>query len=394
MDTRPNVLLVFFEGLTGTVIDSQVLDHARELGAAGIADFEIWAVAWGGPMLKRSRAEREAAEARAGCPIRVLEGVRPGAFASAARNGRRLWRQAAGLARPVTCIHARTDYAVVACRALARRTGARLIWDCRGDAAAEVEYRPGMASPAGRLVRPLLRASLRRRRADAAARCDRALFVSTVLCEAVRERLEGKPGYVIPSCASERLFFFDPELRRRTRRELGLADGQRVLLYSGGLQPYQRFPDLVEAFGRYRRQEPEAHLLVLTPARDEAVRRLSARLPEDGWQVRSAPLDEMNRYLNAADAAFLLRHPTPTNRAASPTKFAEYCLAGLPVIMTEAVPDAHRLAAGLGNLVRFDERAGCLEPLPRLDRAAIAVAGRRALGKSAFFRVYRDVYAP
>ncbi len=53
----------------------------------------------------------------------------------------------------------------------------------------------------------------------------------------------------------------------------------------------------------------------------------------------SVPNDEVYKYLNAADFGILFRENTVMNNVASPTKFAEYMLCGLPVIISEGVGD-------------------------------------------------------
>ena len=68
-----------------------------------------------------------------------------------------------------------------------------------------------------------------------------------------------------------------------------------------------------------------------------------------------AAYHEVNSYLNAADAGFLLREQNPLNEVASPTKFAEYCLTGLPVIMQNTVKDAFEMARSLGNLIELTD---------------------------------------
>ncbi|MCH8131002.1 MAG: hypothetical protein IIA30_00480 [Myxococcales bacterium] len=52
----------------------------------------------------------------------------------------------------------------------------------------------------------------------------------------------------------------------------------------------------------------------------------------------------MNAWLNATDAAIMLRRPDPLNAVAFPTKFAEYGMVGLPVLMSDAVPEAAAVA--------------------------------------------------
>jgi hypothetical protein len=100
----------------------------------------------------------------------------------------------------------------------------------------------------------------------------------------------------------------------------------------------------------------------------------------------------MNRYLNAADAAFMLRAATATNRAAFPTKFAEYCLAGLAVVMTSAVPDAYATAQQLGNLLPVPADGEIAWP-EGYDRDAIAAAARASLTRSSVAPDYAAIYA-
>ena len=190
MERKPNILFVVFEGLADTVIDAQVLAHARELSDAGVGDFEIWVVAWNDAMYQRSLARRAEAQELAGAPVSVLRGVRPARPGSAQRNGTALAAHARAAGRLFTHVHARTDYAVAPSAFLARDQGAILLWDCRGDAEAEVDYRQDLQGPRA-LLKPWLRHVCRTRLASAAQACDRALFVSTVLRALAAPRLGG-----------------------------------------------------------------------------------------------------------------------------------------------------------------------------------------------------------
>lgn len=393
MAAKPRVLLTFFEGLTETVIDSQVLGHVRLMQGAGIADFEIWALPWDPKLRDLSLARQADAQSRAGCPIRILPGIRPGKFGSVAANAAKLVEAARLHAARFDIVHARTDYAAVAAAPFARIIGATLLFDCRGDSAAELDYHADLRHGLRRLLKPLLRQLLTRRLRSAARLCDRALFVSHPLHQLVASEIGDKPHAVIPCCASEDDFFFDPALRDKLREELGYTSSHIVYIYSGGLQPYQRLGDIVAAFAKLQAGNAAVRLLIATPRIEDARKRLG-HLPPGSWQVVSAKLEEVNGLLNAADAAFLLRHDDQTNRVASPTKFAEYCLTGLPVIMTDAIRDSHALAQKHGNLMRFDDAAPALALPPQLDRAALAQRYRGQLGKQAFFKDYRRIYAP
>ena len=71
--------------------------------------------------------------------------------------------------------------------------------------------------------------------------------------------------------------------------------------------------------------------------------------------VTSGGLGEMNEYMNAADFGILLRKIDPINKVASPVKFAEYSLAGLVVLATDAVDQVTTIGKSLGNIVSKDE---------------------------------------
>ncbi len=110
--------------------------------------------------------------------------------------------------------------------------------------------------------------------------------------------------------------------------------------------------------------------------------------------IRSVEHDEVNAYLNAADAAFMLRHRNTTNCVASPTKFAEYCMAGLPVVMSDAVQGAFANATRFGNYVA-EHDPDPLRRIAEIDRIAVAAQARGTLGRlsqlPAIFDLYRRV---
>lgn len=384
-----NGVILLFEGLAETVVDAQVLVHARDMRRAGIADLTVWAVACSAEAHARSLGRLEDARERAGGLVRVLRGVAPTLPGSARRNARRLlpWVEGQG---QLELVHARTDYAAEVASHLRGPRTFDLVWDCRGDVEAEARRRHPGSAPWAAALRTWQVHGARRRVRAARAACDRAIFVTRGL----RERLVGhaldERSEIIPGGADAELFFFSPELRARARAELGWPGTAPVLVYSGGLAGYQCFEESVALFRRLRHDVPALRLLVVTP-RPDAVRPLLADLPGDSHALRSARLEEVNAWLNAADAAILLRRPDPLNEVAFPTKFAEYGMAGLPILMNDAVPEAAAVAREVGNLCPVvDGRATLPEAV---DRAAIASAYRARLSREALRERYRRVYS-
>jgi glycosyltransferase involved in cell wall biosynthesis len=92
---------------------------------------------------------------------------------------------------------------------------------------------------------------------------------------------------------------------------------------------------------------------------------MSAALEErgfsrDDFRVLPVEPDEVPLYLRASDVALAIIRPSYARRSASPTKFAEYLAAGLPVIITAGVGDVDTHIA--------ESRGGAL--LHSLDDAA------------------------
>jgi glycosyltransferase involved in cell wall biosynthesis len=387
MAARPRILLVHFEGLSETVIDSVVLDHARQISRQYGVHFAIWAFCCSNRLYRNSQRRYASAQEFAGCELRIFRGVRPAIPFSARINEWLLRWQLRGVPRP-DLIHARADYTAAVC-AFARHERMGLIWDCRGDVVAETAERLMLWRHVPQWLKQRLLNRVEQYRKRGAAACDAAIFVTQRLADLCRAELGNKPMTIIPTAASEDMFFFDAGMRDKARAALGFDASHRVFVYSGSLAPNQDFDEGVDLFISIYKSDPNARLLVLTPDIGDAERRL-ARLDRQITIVRFAVLQNMNMYLNAADAAFMLRRMTPVNVVALPTKFAEYCLAGLPVIMTDAVPEACAISSKLGNRARIWGHT--IEWPLAFDRAVVAINARVLLGKQHLAPKYDELY--
>lgn len=379
---------MLFEGLPATVIQSQVFARLRWIEAAGIASFDVLAFAPSELLFEGSERRIEGLHGTHSGPIAVERGMRPAIPGSRAWNRRLLRRWLSQPAGRYDFIHARTDYAAAVAGPLANSLGVPLLWDCRGDSESEFLERSGHLGRAG----PLVDWRARQYRLDgeiAARTCTAASFVSTRLQAKWRDALSGKPGEIIPCLGDERVFHFDAALRARERARLGYAPGDVVLAYSGSLGDYQGVDLMIEWFKAASARLPTARLLVLTPETARARARLEGL---EGVTVISAPFEAVNGALNAADYGFLLRPATRTNQAAFPTKFAEYGLAGLKVIMSHAVPDCRAIAQAAGNLVPQDCDPAMLSPSTD-DRQRTMEHYRATLTHTAMSARTRDLFA-
>ena len=220
-----------------------------------------------------------------------------------------------------------------------RLPAARVIFDVRGESEAELRYEANGDDEKRVRARVERFRGLERRAVEEA---DLWLCVSHAMAEHLGRLYPGlarRAPLVVPCAASGAKFHFDEALRAETRQRLGLPADAPVLAFVGQLIRYEMPEATVALASAARRVWPNLHLLVLTPHTEAAQRLLAAALPARDYTVRSAAHHEINAYLNAADVGLLLREAHLLNRVACPTKFAEYALTGLPVILTRDIGD-------------------------------------------------------
>jgi glycosyltransferase involved in cell wall biosynthesis len=329
----------------------RVLHMMRE--ARGVAPVSLFvygvAPASGRPLLERALAAAGVPPPRS-IRLPAVRGLRPFLFlaalaASCAYVGCRL-----ALRSDVRIVQAENLLAFLPLLPFARgRRRPAIVIDAHGAVPEEVRRkRPAAARVLYPLLKRLERAALSR--AD-------ALIVPS---EGFRAHATGTLGYpeggivVCPNRPGrEETEAPGPGGRDAVREELGVVD-RPVLVYSGGGASYQEPGRMIEAFRELLREEPDAFFLCLTtdPARFRALFE-AAGLPGESRRVVRLEPAEVGRYLRAGDAGLLIRDDSVLNRVASPTKFAEYLAAGVPVLTTPGAGDAPAVveSEGVGRVV-------------------------------------------
>jgi glycosyltransferase involved in cell wall biosynthesis len=241
---------------------------------------------------------------------------------------------------------------------LTRRMGLRcwVIFDAHG--VGPEEYAFSAPKPDPRWI-----AQLEREEKAVLSSADEVVCVSGAMQEHYREKykLEGDRWSVVP-CATSATVGWDARTRAHLRRALKLED-RFVFVYAGSYRKYQMADEMVELFRAVKQDLKEAYFLIFTGDRDrfEVAARAGGLTAED-YRIVSLSHEEVLQTLPAADVGFLLRADSPVNRVASPTKFAEYCICGVPVLLTPYVGDYSRV-------VEEEQLGFCLSELrvsPRL----------------------------
>ncbi|MBN1472267.1 MAG: hypothetical protein JW925_10840 [Syntrophaceae bacterium] len=164
--------------------------------------------------------------------------------------------------------------------------------------------------------------------------------------------------YAVPGAADENIFYYDSALRAKQRKELGLGL-KRIIIYTGRLKSkYHKKESIFEFAAKFVGLDPSNYFICLTPDENIAKELTKSRLiSEDKILIKSINNHaEINQFLNAADIGIILRDDVATNQVASPTKLAEYLLAGLPVLVSEHIGDYSDFirANDLGMVVNND----------------------------------------
>jgi len=81
------------------------------------------------------------------------------------------------------------------------------------------------------------------------------------------------------------------------------------------------------------------------------------------------PYAKVPAYLSAADFAFSLQNPKPSNLYLSPVKNGEYWAAGLPIVLSDGVGDDHRLVLKekAGALLKSVDKSELQQVFSRID---------------------------
>ncbi len=376
-------LYLCYFGLREPLVQTQVLPYLRELVRGGVAMSlltfereldEAWMAEW------RERLRSEGIEwqmlryhKRPTLPATLFD-IAAGAW-RAARIARRTG---------VDLFHARSHVGA-AIGALAKKmSNARLLFDVRG-------FLPEEYVDSGNWPRDGFLYRLTKR-------VERWLFASAdgfvVLTERARETLfpngaGGRPVEVIPCCVSaKRLAPRDD--RDAVRAELN-ATNRVIFVYVGALGGYYLMRETAELLAVARQRDPRAFALILTHG---ATAPMIAELERAGfnasdYRVMRAHHADVPRYLSAADVALSIIRPSYARIASSPTKFAEYLAAGLPVLCTAGIGDldAHIEEGKVGVLLRSLDREAYAEALRAIDalRADLDLAARcKRLARSGY----------
>jgi glycosyltransferase involved in cell wall biosynthesis len=211
----------------------------------------------------------------------------------------------------------------------------------------------------------------------------------------------GRPTAVVPCSVDLGVFQPSEAWRREVRMELGWGD-ERVLVYSGSLGSWYQLGEMLDFFEAASESIDGLRFLLLTPHVALAQPAVQARRLESRVIVRQLGPEAVPRFLAAADAGICFLGRYPSKIASSPTKYAEYLAAGLPVVTNGWIGDAARLAGEAPWILvdefsrsAYQQAAASLSVLlatPGPTRAACRTLATREFGLEAAIARYEALY--
>ena len=355
------VLYISYDGMTDPLGQSQVIPYLTGLAKRGHHITVLSCEKRHHFALLRERCERLFAD----CGIEwhhVPYSKRPpvlSTYVDLARMRRLGKRFSAG--RRFDIVHCRTILSTLVGHSLARRLGAKLIFDMRGFWADE-RVEGSLWSLSNPIYRGLYEYFKRKER-----RFFREADLVITLTRRAREFIQslgGGPGdvaeiAVVPCCVDTDHFSpesLDREIVSRHRRELGLANDTFVLAYLGSLGTRYMLREMIGFFAVVRREDRGARLLIVT--RDDPALIHSAasdaEVDPSAISIVSSTYEEIPNLIALADASIFFIKTGVSGKAVSPTKQAELLAMGVRVVCNSGIGDCDEILGGTGAGIVVD----------------------------------------
>lgn len=227
---------------------------------------------------------------------------------------------------------------------------------------------------------------------DVIARSDLRMAVSGALVDHWREAFgyQARRHVVIPCTLGRSVEALPERSHTGLRDELGWSQHDTVLVYSGTAVGWQSLELAERVVAPWLAADPSRRMLFLSTPH-AVIQRMAQRFPgrvERRWVEHQ----HVRAILQDCDIGLLLREDRITNRVASPTKFAEYLSAGLPVAISAHVGDFSAMVRGegLGQVLAEGEELILSKPdAAEVDR--LMAFAREHFTKEAFNPGYRLV---
>lgn len=384
-------LFLSHDGVGSSIFESQVATHASEMFDLGLtldlAVYEVFRKAFSG---SRSNAESIATKYPV-VNLKLMRAVNIYIPFASILNAIIFLIFMIGRSGQYSFIHARSDYSAFIALLTKPFHKLEVVWDCRGDSQDELKFSLSKKSLFLRMTLGIYLRLTNKMIIKLIKRfSDGCIFVSDALYSLHKNGLKINKYIIVPCTVPEKYFYFNENLRRNSRKELGYSDEDKVLLYSGSMVKYQGI-DLAYVFFRGAlAASNRAKVIILTTQLKEA-NIIFGGLDKARVSIKNCAFEDVNSYYNAADFAVLFRESRSLNYVASPTKFGEYCMAGIPVVMNNTVKQAYDYSIDIGN--HYDMTAFDFPDVSGLNRQFISEQAKLLYSRNTYNSCYFNLYS-
>ena len=204
-------------------------------------------------------------------------------------------------------------------------------------------------------------------------------------------------GATVPHARDETKFDPDRNDAEDVRRELGLRDGDKVVMFVGTPRPHKGVVEILDAVRSHKRADYR-FVIVGTPPEESFARELSARGGNTLRLVPDQPFEKLPALMAAADLVCLLQDPnSEISRFQLPAKVVDAMAMGVPVLATAVPPFAPLIEDELIEPVtaaNLAERIGhWLEAPAEERRRRTRRARERFLREFSYDAIHRTLFA-
>ncbi len=400
------ILSLSYDGLTDPLGQSQILPYIIHLTRRG---HRLDVISFEKPD-RFGRGQASVTKLIEGLPIRwhPLSYTKWPPVVSTLWDLGRMRRTALSICRasPPDVVHCRTHLTALVGATVKKRAGSKLLFDMRSFYPEE-RVEGGLWDQSNPLYRAVFR-YFKRREKDLLAGSDGLVVLTHRAKEILLEKClvrASLPTEVIPCCAD--LNHFSPESvsadsRKAAAVRLGIGHSDLVLGYVGSIGTWYMLPEMLDFFGRLRRNKEGARFLFVTQSDPALIWAEAERqgLPRHSLVITEAPREEVPTMISLFHLGVFFIRPVFSKLASSPTKQAELMAMGIPIICNGGVGDSDSIleAAHAGAVVRdfthaaYDEVVARVDDLLDLPADSIRAAARRTFSLEQGVNQYAVLY--
>lgn len=171
---------------------------------------------------------------------------------------------------------------------------------------------------------------------------DKVFCVSNVLIQYHKNKakINGEKFFLYPCSSDREKFYFSDSYRKILRGHFGWGN-KIVMVYSGGLlMPWHLVDQMFSLFKEIHEINKEFQFLILSNDIHIAYKKQKEfDISDSVMHVLTVKNSDVHQYLSSCDLGLLLREDVPMNNVASPSKFSEYLMCGLPVVISPRIGD-------------------------------------------------------